>query len=104
MIDELLQVDQPHLQAYITKAEVLDSLGEHQQVIDTVNEILAINSEWQEKARIFDEMDQQIQEAAMRGNIAEAEWLRQRAVDYAIQMGDYCPWLGPQDVMELCIL
>lgn len=104
ILNQVLEVDVPHLQAYVAKAQVLNLLGEHRQVVDIIEETLAVNSERLEKVGILDEMDRKIQEAMMRGDMAEANRIEQQAIAYAEQEGQLGTRFGSEDATDLRLM
>ena len=104
VLNKVLEVDIPHIQAYGTKAEVLNELGEYQQLVGTVEELLVINSERQEKAGVLEDMDRRIEDAMMRGDMEGVERIQQQAVAYAEEQGELGTRCGSEDVTEMRIL
>jgi tetratricopeptide (TPR) repeat protein len=104
ILNKLLEVDVPHLQAYTTKVEVLGMLGEYQQEIDTIEEIVAINNERLEKCKFLADLDGQIGEAIEQSRLEEVERLQEEYVNYAEENQIISVMRMPQDdVVELWI-
>mmetsp|Transcript_21210 Transcript_21210/g.32172 ORF Transcript_21210/g.32172 Transcript_21210/m.32172 type:complete len:465 (+) Transcript_21210:23-1417(+) len=104
ILNKLLQVNSPHLQAYITKVEILESLGEYQRVVDTVDEVVAINNERVEKIKEISAIEARIEQAMMRHDGEEAERLQQEYVQFATNnQATMATRITQQDVVELWI-
>jgi tetratricopeptide (TPR) repeat protein len=103
VLNMLLEVDLPHILAYTTKVKVLGMLGEHQQVIDTINEIVIINNERLEKLQVLAGMERQIDQALAQSRMEEVERLQEDYVNYATENNCIATRIPQEDVAELWI-
>jgi tetratricopeptide (TPR) repeat protein len=104
ILDKVLEVDKPHLQAYVSKAEVLQSLGKYQEQVDIIDELVSINSSRLEKAAVLGKLEAQINEAMAEGNMEFAERLQEEYIAYAAKEGDLgTRFKDSQDLTEMLI-
>jgi tetratricopeptide (TPR) repeat protein len=104
ILDKVLEVDKPHLQAYVSKAEVLWSLGRYQEQVDTIEELVAVNSDRLEKVAVLEKLEERIDEAAAQGNMEDVDKLQEEYVAYAAKQGDLgTRFKGSEDLTEMRI-
>jgi tetratricopeptide (TPR) repeat protein len=81
-IDKFLRVDQPHLQAFFTKAEILRSLGDPAGAISTLNQMTEQDDQRQEEAAKVESLLQRAEAADTEGDevalLDEAESLQKK--------------------------